>query len=257
MAASLRAGADIVCFSGDKLLGGPQAGIVVGRREVVDRLRKHPVARALRLDKMTLAALEATLRAYQDPERACRDIPVLRSLSRAPGETAALAARLLEAIDRRSAGGFILEVEESSARAGGGSMPLTEVPSHAVRIRFPELPVEGGALSGTARPAGRAGGPGGSAGEAAMTGGATPTVVALEGALRRAPVPVAARVSQESLHLDVLALDECDLEEVAGSVAWAIDEVAGRTARSDRSSDRDDSFSDREAGFSDREGRPT
>ena len=138
VAASLRAGVDVVCFSGDKLLGGPQAGILAGRETVIERLRKHPVARALRLDKMTLAALEATLRAYQDPERVRDGIPVLRSLSRTAAETAALAAALLAAIDRRSPGGFILEVEESSARAGGGSMPLTEVQSHAVRIRFPE-----------------------------------------------------------------------------------------------------------------------
>ena len=155
VAASLRAGVDVVCFSGDKLLGGPQAGILLGRREIIERLRKHPVARALRLDKMTLAALEATLRAYQDPERARREIPVLRSLSRrTPAETAALAAALLAAIERRSADGFILEVEESSARAGGGSMPLTEVPSHAVRIRFPEPPVErGGREAPPGRPA--------------------------------------------------------------------------------------------------------
>ena len=224
-AASLRVGVDAVCFSGDKLLGGPQAGIIVGRREVVERLRKHPVARALRLDKMTLAALEATLRVYQDPDRARRDIPVLRSLSRTPTETGPLAAALLTAIERRSAGAFVLEVEESSARAGGGSMPLTEVPSHAVRVRFPEPPVEGGPPGGTARPAGAAGGPGGSGGEAAAALRAAPTVVALEVALRRAPIPVIARVSQDSLHLDVLALDERDLGMVAESLAWAIDEV--------------------------------
>jgi seryl-tRNA(Sec) selenium transferase len=182
------------------------------------------------LDKMTLAALEATLRAYQDPERGRHDIPVLRSLSRTPAETASLAAALLAAIDRRSPGGFILEVEESSARAGGGSMPLTDVPSHAVRIRFPELPMES-ALGGTARPAGAAGGPGGPGWEAVPAAGATPTIVALESAMRRAPVPVVARVSQDCLHLDVLALDERDLETVADSVAWAIDEVARPTGR--------------------------
>ncbi len=165
VAASLRAGVDVVCFSGDKLLGGPQAGILVGRREIVGRLRKHPVARALRLDKMTLAALEATLRAYQDPELVRRDIPVLRSLTRTPAETAPLAAALMAAIDRRTPGGFITEVEETSARAGGGSMPLTEVPSHAVRMRFPEPPIPGDVPGGSARPAGAAGGPGGSTGE--------------------------------------------------------------------------------------------
>ena len=243
VAASLRTGVDVVCFSGDKLLGGPQAGILVGRKKVIDRLRKHPVARALRLDKMTLAALEATLRAYQDPERVHRDIPVLRSLTRTPAETASLAAALLAAIDRRSPGGFILEVEESSARAGGGSMPLTEVQSHAVRIRFPEAPMQGGVgLGGTARPAGAAGGPGGSVDETPASA-ATPKVAAVESALRRAPLPVIARVSQDSLHLDVLALDERDLEAVADSVACAIDRVtrpadrpeepAGRIARRD------------------------
>ncbi len=225
VAASLRAGVDVVCFSGDKLLGGPQAGIILGRCEIIDRLRKHPVARALRLDKMTLAALEATLRAYQDPEFVRHEIPVLRSLTRTPTETASLAARLMAAIDERTPGGFITEVEETSARAGGGSMPLTEVLSHAVRIRFPEPPVPGDVPGGTARPAGVAGGPGGSTGEEALAAGAIPTVVALEGALRRAAVPVIARVSQDSLHLDVLALDECDLETVADSVAWAIAQV--------------------------------
>jgi L-seryl-tRNA(Ser) seleniumtransferase len=238
VAASLRAGVDVVCFSGDKLLGGPQAGILVGRQKVIDRLRKHPVARALRLDKMTLAALEATLRAYQDPERVRHDIPVLRSLTRTPAETAPLAAALLAAIDRRSPGGFILEVEESSARAGGGSMPLTEVQSHAVRIRFPEAPMQGGVgLGGTARPAGAAGGPGGSTDETPASA-AAPKVAAVESALRRAPRPVVARVSQDSLHLDVLALDERDLEAVADSVAWAIDRVARPSDHAGRLADR-------------------
>jgi L-seryl-tRNA(Ser) seleniumtransferase len=225
VAASLRAGADVVCFSGDKLIGGPQAGIIVGRREIVDRLRKHPVARALRLDKMTLAALEATLRAYQDPESVGREIPVLRSLTRTTADTAALAAALMAAIDKRTLDGFITEVEETTARAGGGSMPLAEVPSHAVRIRFPEAPVPGDVPGGTARPAGVAGGPGGSTGEEALAAGAVPTVVTLESALRRASVPVIARVSRDSLHLDVLALDERELESVADSVAWAIAQV--------------------------------
>jgi L-seryl-tRNA(Ser) seleniumtransferase len=230
VAASLRSGVDVVCFSGDKLLGGPQAGILVGRREIVDRLRKHPVARALRLDKMTLAALEATLHAYQDPEAARREIPVLRALTRTPAETAPLAAALLAAIDRRSPGGFIMEVEESSARGGGGSMPLVDVPSHAVRIRFPETAMRGVAPGGTARPAGAAGGPGGSPGEESLSRPAVPGVVALESALRRAPLPVIARVSQDSLHLDVLALDERDLEAVAESVSWAVEQVTGSGA---------------------------
>jgi L-seryl-tRNA(Ser) seleniumtransferase len=203
VAASLRTGVDAVCFSGDKLLGGPQAGILVGRAGVMDLMRNHPVARALRLDKMRLAALEATLEAYQDPDRARREIPTLRFLSRTSAETAALATALQAAIERRCADGFILEVEESSAQAGGGSMPLKELPSHAVRIRFPEPPVADGPLP-------HAG---------------TPTVSALDAELRRAPLPVVARVAQDSLHLDVMALDEGDLEAVAESVAWSIERV--------------------------------
>jgi hypothetical protein len=108
-------------------------------------------------------------------------------------------------------------------------MPLTEVPSHAVRIRFPEPPIEGGGPGGSARPTGAAGGPGGT-GEATTPRGRVGSVVALESTLRRAPVPVIARVSQDSLHLDVLALAERDLETVAENVAWAIDQVTGESA---------------------------
>jgi len=121
--ASLAAGADLVCFSGDKLLGGPQAGIVVGRTDLVERLRRHPLQRALRADKLTLAALEATLRlALESPD----EIPVLRML-REPAETVRTRAERLA----RLVGG---EVEETVARAGGGSLPLAELPSFACAI---------------------------------------------------------------------------------------------------------------------------
>jgi L-seryl-tRNA(Ser) seleniumtransferase len=121
--ASLAAGADLVSFSGDKLLGGPQAGIVVGRADLVEKLRRHPLQRALRADKLTLAALEGTLTLAQD---APNEIPVLRML-REPVETVrARAGRLAARI-----GG---EVEETVARAGGGALPLTELPSYACAI---------------------------------------------------------------------------------------------------------------------------
>jgi L-seryl-tRNA(Ser) seleniumtransferase len=123
---SLAAGANLVCFSGDKLLGGPQAGIVVGRAETVERLRRHPLQRALRADKLTLAALEGTLGLYLDPERALREIPVLRMV-REPAEVArARAERLAAAV-----GGAI---EETVARVGGGALPLTELPSFACAV---------------------------------------------------------------------------------------------------------------------------
>jgi L-seryl-tRNA(Ser) seleniumtransferase len=123
---SLQSGADLVCFSGDKLLGGPQAGIVVGRAELVERLRRHPLQRAVRADKLTLAALEGTLALYLDPERAFAEIPVLR-MSAEPAESVkARAERLAEAV-----GG---EIEETVARIGGGALPLAELPSFAAAV---------------------------------------------------------------------------------------------------------------------------
>jgi L-seryl-tRNA(Ser) seleniumtransferase len=125
-AASLAAGTDLVCFSGDKLLGGPQAGILVGRAELIERLRKHPLQRALRADKLTLAALEGTLTAMLDPERARQDIPVLRMLAEPTGSVRERAERLAGLV-----GG---EVEETVARVGGGALPLTELVSYACAI---------------------------------------------------------------------------------------------------------------------------
>jgi L-seryl-tRNA(Ser) seleniumtransferase len=120
---SLAAGADLVCFSGDKLLGGPQAGIVAGRADLVETLRRHPLHRALRIDKLSLAALEATLRLYLDaPER----IPVLRMLREDAAVVRARAERLAALV-----GGV---VEETVARAGGGALPLHEIPSFACAV---------------------------------------------------------------------------------------------------------------------------
>jgi L-seryl-tRNA(Ser) seleniumtransferase len=120
---ALAAGADLVCFSGDKLLGGPQAGIVVGRAGLVERLRRHPLQRALRADKLTLAALEGTLLAYLDEPRR---IPVLRMLGEPVEDVRARAERLAALV-----GG---NVEETVARVGGGALPLTELPSFACAI---------------------------------------------------------------------------------------------------------------------------
>ena len=123
---SLTEGADLACFSGDKLLGGPQAGIVVGRADLIERLRRHALQRALRADKLTLAALEATLRLYLEPERAVREIPVLRMLAAPAEEVRARAERLASLV-----GG---EVEPTVARAGGGALPLAEIPSFACSV---------------------------------------------------------------------------------------------------------------------------
>ena len=123
---SLDAGADLVCFSGDKLLGGPQAGIVVGSAELVERLRRHPLQRAVRADKLTLAALEGTLALYLEPERALREIPVLRMALENAELVRTRAERLAELV-----GG---EVEETVGRIGGGALPLAELTSFACAI---------------------------------------------------------------------------------------------------------------------------
>ena len=128
LSASVAAGAALTCCSGDKLLGGPQAGLIVGRREAVAAARRHPLARALRIDKLSLAALEATLRLYRDPERAAREIPVLAMLAADEGTLAARAAGLAAAIGEHA------RVIRASAKAGGGSLPLLELEGPVVAV---------------------------------------------------------------------------------------------------------------------------
>ncbi len=125
---SVAAGAALVCCSGDKLLGGPQAGLIVGRREAVAAARRHPLARALRIDKLSLAALEATLRLYRDPERARREIPVLAMLDAGERELAARAQRIAEAI------GEPARIVRTAGRVGGGALPLLELEGPAVAL---------------------------------------------------------------------------------------------------------------------------
>jgi L-seryl-tRNA(Ser) seleniumtransferase len=123
---SLKAGAAVVCFSGDKLLGGPQAGVMVGAREAIEACKRHPLARAVRIDKLSLAALEATLALYRDPELARAELPVLEMLD-APADE-------LDARARRLADGCGGEVVASTAKVGGGALPLLELPGPAVAI---------------------------------------------------------------------------------------------------------------------------
>ena len=171
-AASLAAGADLVCFSGDKLLGGPQAGIVVGRAELVERLRRHPLQRALRADKLTLAALEGTLALALDPERARRELPVLRMLDEPAEAVRARAERLAGLV-----GG---EVEPTVARVGGGALPLAELGSFACAVEEE-----------------------------------------LAARLRAGEPPVVALVRDGRTLLDVRALRDEELDEVAAAVAAA------------------------------------
>ncbi|MDR5708995.1 MAG: L-seryl-tRNA(Sec) selenium transferase [Armatimonadota bacterium] len=184
---AVASGCDLVLFSGDKLLGGPQSGIVVGRASLLERLRTHPLYRVVRADKLDLAALEATLRLYLDPERAWQRIPVLRMLSAPVEDLRGRAERLAQ---RLVGVGLTAEAVPSEAEAGGGSLPGSVLPSYAVRLRHPSLPAH-----------------------------------AVSGQLRAATPPILARVQEETVLLDlrsVLPEDDPDLEAglVAALLGW-------------------------------------
>lgn len=134
---SVATGAELVCFSGDKLLGGPQAGIIVGRKEAVETIRRHPLFRALRVDKLTLVALEQTLRLYRDPERLKTDLPVLRMLTTPESEIKQRAEAFLRAIEDPIGGveGIDATLLPTASQTGSGSLPTQDVPSWSVAIR--------------------------------------------------------------------------------------------------------------------------
>jgi L-seryl-tRNA(Ser) seleniumtransferase len=187
----LEAGADLVCFSGDKLLGGPQAGLVVGRADLVARLKGHPLARALRIDKLCLAALEATLRLHLDPDRARRDIPTLAMLHVEAGELRARAEALKTAL-AAAAPALNLDVVEVEGQAGGGAAPEYPLPSWAVAVTRPGLSAE-----------------------------------SLDAALRRGEPPVVGRIHRERLLLDVRTIRPGQFALLAGAAA-ALEDLTGR-----------------------------
>jgi L-seryl-tRNA(Ser) seleniumtransferase len=173
------AGADIVTFSGDKLLGGPQAGLIVGRSKWIERIRTNPMKRALRVDKMTLAALEAVLRLYADPERLRTMLPTLRFLTRPPAEIETQAHRLLPAVESALRGKAGAEVIPVRSQIGSGSLPVDLVASHAIAIAAP----------GKRRNALAAG---------------------IAAAFRALPVPVIGRVSDGAFLMDLRCLEHED-----------------------------------------------
>jgi L-seryl-tRNA(Ser) seleniumtransferase len=134
------AGADLVTFSGDKLLGGPQAGIVVGRRDLVERLGRNPLNRALRIDKLTLAALEATLSAYETPETALRDLPALRMLIAPAAVVRRRAQRALRGLGAPARATLGARVVASRGEVGGGALPLAELDTAALALGSPARP---------------------------------------------------------------------------------------------------------------------
>jgi L-seryl-tRNA(Ser) seleniumtransferase len=173
---ALAEGADLVTFSGDKLLGGPQAGVVAGRRELVARLAKHPLKRAMRLDKIRLAALEATLRLYRDPDRLAERLPTLRHLTRPEAEIRARAERLAPPLAAWAGEGWRVEVMACESMIGSGALPLETLPSAGLALR---PAAEGGAA-----------------------------VEAMAARLRALPVPVIGRIAEGAVRLDLRCLDE-------------------------------------------------
>ena len=135
-------GADVVTFSGDKLLGGPQAGLIVGRKEWVDKIKKNPLKRALRLGKLTLAALSATLRLYRRSPDLQQDLPTLRWLTRPLKEMEALAAQAVPLVQQALSNEFSLSVEDATAQIGSGALPEEELPSKVIAVRHARLSAE-------------------------------------------------------------------------------------------------------------------
>ena len=176
---SLKDGADIVTFSGDKLLGGPQCGIILGSKKYVDLMKKHPLYRALRCDKMTIAALEATLRVYLDPRAAEQEIPVLKMLSASDEELHERAKTLCSEIEKK---GGSSEIIETKSVAGGGSVPGLELKSYAVSPK---------------------------SGESASS---------LENRLRSIEVPIIGRIENDRFLLDVRTMFEEDFEYIASAI---------------------------------------
>ena len=175
---ALAEGADLVTFSGDKLLGGPQAGIVAGAKHLVARVAKNPMKRALRLDKIRLAALEATLKLYRNPGRLAETLPTLRYLTRSRTELAVVAARLVPPIAAAAGAGYRVAVADCTSQIGSGALPLETLPSAGIALRPSERK------------------------------GAGTRLQALAAAFRSLPIPVVGHIKDGALVLDLRCLDD-------------------------------------------------
>jgi L-seryl-tRNA(Ser) seleniumtransferase len=179
----LAAGADVVTFSGDKLLGGPQAGLIAGKRQVIESMKRHPLLRALRMDKLNLAALEATLRLYRDERSALASIPTLRMLTMTAEQLVRRAGMISRKLRKTLPGSVSLVTHSGESSAGGGSFPLLQLPTTLIEIRIT---------------------------------GRSPHHI--EETLRRATVPVIGRIHRDRFLLDVRTILDSDLPALADSL---------------------------------------
>ncbi|OUN00677.1 MAG: hypothetical protein BAA04_12335 [Firmicutes bacterium ZCTH02-B6] len=209
----MAAGADLVTFSGDKLLGGPQAGIIVGRKDLVERCRRHPLARAVRVDKLTLAALQATLQHYLDGT--VEQIPVYRMLAAAGEELQRRAERVRTRVlatirEDQVRGLFDLQVRSTVSTVGGGSLPGEGQPSAAVAVTV---------RAGQPPAAQRGDGP-------VERGCPRVSIEAVAAALRRQEPPIIGRIEDDVLLLDLRAVEPAQDDLLADGLARAMGAVA-------------------------------